>query len=307
MNVFSLLITLFFLSFSTLIAKPYPITFAIPECKIVDKIPEKDLDFAPLIPGKLDTYKYTEEEEYYRDYRRSYFAITQKKGGWDCLRHYEILACGCIPYFLDLESCNEDTLYFFPKQLVKEAMNLKGVHRGYIDFDIFDEARYSEILEELLQYTREHLTTKQMGKYILRTAGYSGTGKVLYLSNSIWPDYMRCTMLIGLKEALGTDVIDVPKIPHIYTSYPQVRHLYGRGFSYTKILPDDQVDRENIEKRIKNKEFELIIYGSVHRGLPHYNLVLENYPQDKIFYICGEDAHNCEFLTLPNLFLREFN
>lgn len=42
-----------------------------------------------------NTYIFENEEEYYNDYKKSLFAITRKKGGWDCMRHYEILACGC--------------------------------------------------------------------------------------------------------------------------------------------------------------------------------------------------------------------
>ena len=57
-------------------------------------IPEKDLDFAFLIPGRGETYIYQTEPEYYENYQRAYFALTCKKGGWDCMRHYEILASG---------------------------------------------------------------------------------------------------------------------------------------------------------------------------------------------------------------------
>ena len=54
---------------------------------------------SPLIPGKLDTYIYEKERDYYDMYFNSLFALTYKKAGWDCLRHYEILANGCILYF----------------------------------------------------------------------------------------------------------------------------------------------------------------------------------------------------------------
>ena len=42
-------------------------------------------------------------------YQNSLFSLTYRKTGWDCLRHYEILASGSIPLFLDLEKCPEDT------------------------------------------------------------------------------------------------------------------------------------------------------------------------------------------------------
>ena len=43
------------------------------------------------------------------------------KGGWDCLRHYEILMNGCIPLFLDIKNCPKDTISTLPK---KKLINL---------------------------------------------------------------------------------------------------------------------------------------------------------------------------------------
>lgn len=288
-------------------AQPYPIGFSIPEIKIVENIPEKEKDFASIIPGDLSTYIYQIESDYYKDYQKAYFAITCKKGGWDCLRHYEILANGCIPYFTDLNNCNENTMTFFPKELIAEAMNLEGVSYLSIDHTIFDREKYNRILEKLLAYTREHLTTKQMADYILKQVQYSGQGNILFLSEDVNPDYLRCLTLIGLKELLQDRVIDVPKIEHLYQSYAgDIQYLYGKGMSYTKIIPDLPIDRENIERRITGKEFDLIIYGSVHRGLPFYHLVHTTYEPQQIVYICGEDKHVCSYVHLHNFFLREF-
>ena len=300
-----------FLAFSFLLMFPmhaeiYPIQFSISEKKIVDSIPEKIQDFAFILPGQLWTYIFSEEEDYYDDYKRSYFAHTCKKGGWDCLRHYEILANGCIPYFTDLESAPLETMFLLPRELILEAMHLPGVTPYGIDHTIFDKQRYYEILNELLNYTRTHLTSRALAEYLLNVMNYNGVGKILYLSDDISPDYMRCYTLIGLKELLGDRVVDVPKIPHIYMNYPQdIKQLYGKGMSYTEIVEDVPIDRENIEARIRDKEFDFVIYGSVHRGLRFHNLVQQYYSPDEIFYICGEDAHTCEYKDLPHLFLRE--
>lgn len=291
-----------------LVAKPYPIQFSMPEIKIVESIPKKTKDFAFIVPRELDTYIYSEEADYYQDYKSSYFAITCKKGGWDCMRHYEILANGCIPYFVDLDQCDSDTMHFLPKNLILEAMQLDGVSYKKIDHSKFDKKKYYEILTQLLEYTRQHLTTRRMAEYVLNTVKYSGEGKILFLSKDPYPDYMRCCTLIGLKEVLGSRVVDVPKIEHIYKNYPKdVRELYGKGFSYSKIVDDLFIDRSNVIERIKNKEFDLVIYGSIHRGLLYHDLVCSIYSPNEIFYICGEDNHDCEYSHLPNLFLREFD
>lgn len=292
--------------------EPHPIGFSIPESKVLEHIPEKDQDFAYVIPGHQETYIFDQEDEYYKDYQHSFFAITKKKCGWDCLRHYEILANGCIPYFLDLDECPEKTMAFFPKELVSKAMELEGVSYLKIDHKVFDLKRYNEILEELMEHTRKYLTTRAMASYLLDTINYSGFGKILFLSEEKNPDYLRCMTLIGLKEVLGDKIVDVPKIEHIYKTYGDATSLYGKGMSYTNVVEDLRVDRENIEQRIDNREFEFIIYGSIHRGLPLLNLVTQKYPPCKIVYLCGEDRHEsynqheCHFIHLKNLFLREF-
>ena len=47
--------------------------------------------------GLHTSYAFTSEEAYYDDLAASRFAVTTKRGGWDCLRHYEIAAAGTLP------------------------------------------------------------------------------------------------------------------------------------------------------------------------------------------------------------------
>ena len=47
-------------------------------------------------------YAFTTEIEYRQNLADSRFGITTKRGGWECLRHYEIAASGTIPCFKDL-------------------------------------------------------------------------------------------------------------------------------------------------------------------------------------------------------------
>ena len=101
-----------------------PISFAIPKSKIVENINQNPKHLlAPLIPGKLGTYIYEKERDYYDMYFNSLFALTYKKAGWDCLRHYEILANGCIPLFLDLKNCPQETLKTLPKENLLSILN----------------------------------------------------------------------------------------------------------------------------------------------------------------------------------------
>jgi len=134
-----------------------PIHFAIPECKITTNKLDKTQEYGSIIPGQ-GGYKFDIEQEYYDDYNKSYFGVTMKKAGWDCMRHYEILANNCIPYFTDLEECPNRILTNLPKELLLEAKELANN---------FEEQRYFVILNELFEYTKQHLTTKQLAQYVL--------------------------------------------------------------------------------------------------------------------------------------------
>lgn len=286
-----------------------PISFAIPTCMLIEKIPEKIRDFSELIPGQIETYKYDTEETYYKQYSESYFAVTKLKGGWDCLRHYEILAAGCIPYFLDLDKCPVQTMTHFPKELIKEAMNLPGLSYLKIDHTIFDKERYFILLQKLMDYTRNSLTTEAMAAYVLRQTGIvKSQPKILFLAGPIYPDYQRCLLLNGFKNSYQ-HVLDYPKIPHLYNTYPNPKTLYGKGFSYAGKLEDIPLDRDIaiIKENIKNRFYDVVIYGSIHRGWDFYDLVTTHYKSNEIIYICGEDIHTCKYIGCHDkvIFIRE--
>lgn len=137
--------------------KLIPIHFAIPECKITTNKLEKIQEYGSIIPGQ-DEYKFDIEQNYYDDYNKSYFGVTMKKAGWDCMRHYEILANNCIPYFTDLKDCPKQTLTNLPKELLLEAKELANN---------FDEQKYFSILDELFEYAKNNLTTKVLATHIL--------------------------------------------------------------------------------------------------------------------------------------------
>ena len=49
--------------------------------------------------GLQTSYAFDSEQSYYDDLAVSRFAVTTRRGGWDCLRHYEIAAAGAVPCF----------------------------------------------------------------------------------------------------------------------------------------------------------------------------------------------------------------
>jgi hypothetical protein len=138
-----------------------PITFGIPTCKLALPNNNKTQDYATCIPGQPETYVFKSEQPYYEDYQKSYYGVTMKKAGWDALRHYEILGNYCLPYFVGLDECPKDTLFNLPKELILEGMNLANN---------FDEQKYFCILNEVFEYTKNNLTTKNIAKYIIEHA-----------------------------------------------------------------------------------------------------------------------------------------
>jgi hypothetical protein len=138
----------------------YPVSFSIPEEKIISSPVEKDRKFATVVPGDTSTYIFFNESEYYHDYARSYFGITTKKMGWDCMRHYEILGSYCMPYFMDVKKCPPLTMVNFPKDLCLQANKM-------IETDTVNDDQYFEILNRAFQQLKDHLTTRKVAEYML--------------------------------------------------------------------------------------------------------------------------------------------
>lgn len=274
----------------------YRIGFSIPEEKILNGVTiTKTQILSSIIPGKIETYIFNIERDYYEEYQKSYFALTKKKGGWDCLRHYEIIANGCIPYFEDIESCPVQCLTFLPKDLLIEAKEL--YHTGFTGKieDLTEDTlrRYNILVNRLVNYLRFRLTTEKMAEYLLNTINLRPVLKILYLSGNIYPDYLRCLTLHGLKKKMKSSCHDYPKIHHLYQSNKiEYNSLYGKGMTYSNLLDesyrDDMLDYTIIDDIIR-KRYDIIIYGSYWRGMPYYDLVASIYEPRRVILLYGED------------------
>ena len=175
-----------------------PINFSIPKNKIIKEINRKPKNLlSPLIPGRFETYIYKDEKSYNQMYQNSVFALTYRKGGWDCFRHYEILMNGCIPFYLEINKCPNKTLEKLPKDLLKEILkkyewilskynpffiykkkflNIKKImlflissiksNKSLENF-IHNNEEVFEIKNQLLNYTKNNLTTEIIAKEII--------------------------------------------------------------------------------------------------------------------------------------------
>lgn len=139
----------------------FPISFALPTNKL-DFSGVKKKDIAFINPCNRSTYIYNNEQDYYNDYKEARFAITTRKAGWDCMRHYEILGNGCIPLFYDIDKCPDETLTYFPKKTCKVILEEYSTTDN--KEDVYN--RYKNIIK---QHTRERLTTQFLAQKFMDT------------------------------------------------------------------------------------------------------------------------------------------
>lgn len=231
------------------------------------------------------------------------YAYTRRKCGWDCLRHYEILASNCIPLFPNLDECPKTTMVNFPKRTLSEVLS-------YIDEDkIMPREDYNKYLEDLHNYTKKHLTCEASAEHLLsKLKCKKDKPKILMINNNLvirkgWVNYSQNLLTIGLRNVLKDNFIDYPKNEILYNNFEGMRG-YGGGFTYSRILDDIEINREDIVKRIRKKEFDYIMFGlmgksekrsgDIRLNCPLWKEVKNKYKSDNIIFIYGGDKMHCK-------------
>ena len=143
-----------------------PISFAIPIEKLRKPV-EKIQPVAHCVAGDTSTYIYNTEDLYYHQYNEALLGVTMKKQGWDCLRHYEILASNCVPWFLNIEQCPQTTCTTLPKQELMQVNQL--IDRYGVEALMYGQPRnqYNDIAEAIRNHFVKYCTTTVLAKYIL--------------------------------------------------------------------------------------------------------------------------------------------
>ena len=291
----------------------FPLSYSIPDEKIIDDeegIITKSILLSPeLSNNNNNKYKYnaTQEKEYYQQYRDAYFAITKKKGGWDCLRHYEILANGCIPLFENLENCPKNTLTTLPKTELIDIIKQRDFFLNN-QWSYQEKYIYSMYHKKIMDNFREKCTTSANTKYLLSKLSKSADKiqNVLMLCCDSGVNYLRELSWIGIKRWICEKngiAVEYPKLSYLYEDYPdeKKKELYGNGFTYSKCLSIDtytDMDDSEIEKSIENKKWDLIIYGKTGPDelvlgsipfLPFWKKVSLHYNKNDIIFLYGGD------------------
>jgi hypothetical protein len=155
-----------------------PCSFSVPEEKIFEDPAHKtqlfardtvDPEFAEIAPiGARDDYRFTSEADYYADLRRSRFGITTKRGGWDCLRHYEIAANGCVPCFRDL--------HLKPERCAPHGLDASNClsYRSREDLleqvEAISDDHYHRLRAGALRWAHDNSTTRRAAELLERLA-----------------------------------------------------------------------------------------------------------------------------------------
>jgi hypothetical protein len=155
------------------IRKMREISFSIPAEKVLSEPPAaKPRLFAshvvdPEVASRLGvqtTYAFNNEAAYYADLRSARFGITVKRAGWDCLRHYEQAANGCVPCFRDLDGK--------PPRCAPHGLDDTN-SVCYHDFDelmrrveAIDDARYDLLREGAQTWARANTTVRRAEQFL---------------------------------------------------------------------------------------------------------------------------------------------
>jgi hypothetical protein len=90
--------------------------------------------------------------------------------------------------------------------------------------------------------------------------------RILYV-NPNFDDFLGDGLFHGLRQVLGRDVVDFPRMDHLYTDYPAEWRgiLHGRGFTLAGLLDDVAVDRNRCLARAADGEFDLVVFSDIWR------------------------------------------
>lgn len=150
--------------------KLFPISYAMLKEKILYERKEKKKFMGTVIPYNKATYIFDNEKDYYADYASSLFGITQMKGGWDCMRHYEILANRCVPIFKDIKTCPERVCTTLPKSLLVTALNfyIKKSPEWFMETSE-GQRFYDDVEKNIHDHFVNNCTTEHLAKYVIDT------------------------------------------------------------------------------------------------------------------------------------------
>lgn len=273
-------------------------------------------------PG--DPYGFEDEQEFLDQYRASHYAFSPKKGGWDTMRHLEIMGSGCIPIIPKVNSISEMALFGYPKRFLEGIWDF--VQADSLPTPTYDDHKWVQ------QWSTQYLSSEAQARFILTESGFDQNGfeSVFYLDFSLMdsPDYVSMGNLVGLYRVLRQNQLRTLQLPrHLIESNKEYyKSLYGKGFGYSSELSGRGLQEADVtslqilvEKAIKiisTETFGLLVVGGIEYmdsnpelRFEFLSLLTSLSPRSAVVY--GGDfklsAHEQERLSkISLLFIREF-
>jgi hypothetical protein len=236
------------------------------------------------------------------------------------MRTLEILAVGCLPYYLALEGVGEYGLNNLPREvlllvqdhlpgLVRPGSRITAAGRWKftslrpVNYKELNITRYNHIVDKLLTYTRKSLTPDVGMRHILaqlHLPAFPRNVLVILAHDVVGMGYLGISFMFGM-YALNITVTEVPRQEELYntTECHKFRH-YGNGYTvYCRIKEYPHVRRDNIAERILAKEFDLIAYRffdnpdqlapHFHTTMPYFKEVTSTLDPKRIVFLNDRD------------------
>ena len=150
----------------------FPISYSIPSEKFLPKNYNKSqvLINSYYYEGMMydtslrSSLNHQSIESYFNEYNNSLFAITGKRGGYDRMVHYEIIAGYCLPVFIDYIYMPRTVMTTWPSDL---QMLANSYWHQYEFNYYFNETKYFNLLDQFYDYAYKNLTYEKLVKYLL--------------------------------------------------------------------------------------------------------------------------------------------
>ena len=267
---------------------------------IIENITEKNQNFFQYNLEKSVLLKYEKNpENFYKELENSRFILISKiENGLDDPIFYEALSKGCIPLFIN--NIPEKSCIFLPKEFINSVKKVEGVNIGWIDENKFSIEGFNKISEHLLDYTKNYLTTESIANYLINISDKEVNSVLFFANAHSDSDFLlQQSLLHGLKSKLGSsNVIDYPKEISLYNEINKDKQI-RLGLPYYNTINEENTSRGRINKRIENREFDLIIIMGIFTEKDRNRLNLDNgdflfkneitsyYEKSEIFFIDG--------------------
>jgi len=160
----------------------YPMNLALPSAKVrkinlssktqlIQKTAPPFSRFRPQIlgmPGRR-LYIFDNEKDYYDDMANSWFGLSCRKGSWDALRNYEIIAAGALLLFRDFDKKPAlASPRLVPAVSYSTPQELQSIVNRLLPQGAPSD-EYTRILNLQRQWLLDYATEERLGEYMVST------------------------------------------------------------------------------------------------------------------------------------------